>query len=441
MAIAATTEPLAAAGIRDHVAAGAVIASHSLQHAYGHAFFVILPVIYSSLGLSPIAVGLLGTARMVAGGAAVMVGGVLVDRLQHRRLLILYISLITMGLSYLLVGLAPTYGLILGALVLASLSGSIWHPTARGLLSQIYPRRRGFVISLDRSVGSIGDTVGPLAAGGLLLVVAWQRIFLGALPIALAFALLIWILLRRAYTWQELGARRRAESRPLKEQFQSLRELFRSNGKALLTLLLVAGLSGLGQGGLILWIPLYLQETQGMGPVGIGAHLALLTAAGIATGPLLGLVSDRVGRIPIILMVLSAKAVLAALMAAFGSGVLLTVLVGAMGAFMFGINPLIQAWALDIADGRKLEGTMLGMLWGNNAVFRGGGPLLVGFVVASLGFGALFWYVAALNTFALVVVAVLIPAIASGSRGTPRGAGREGSSRPETTAPFEGGEP
>ena len=425
MAIAETTEPLSAAGTRDHVAAGAVIAAHSLQHAYGHAFFVILPVIYTSLGLSPIAVGLLGTVRMLAGGAAVVIGGVLIDRLQHRRLLILYISLITMGLSYLMVGLAPTYGLILIALVLASISGSIWHPTARGLLSQIYPRRRGFVISLDRSVGSIGDTVGPLVAGALLVVVAWQRIFLGALPLALAFALLIWIALRRAYTWQELGARKRGESRPLKEQFRELADLFRTNGRSLLTLLLVAGLSGLGQGGLILWIPLYLQETQGMGTVGIGAHLALLTAAGIATGPLLGLVSDRMGRIPIILMVLGAKAVLAALMAAFGSGILLTVLVAGMGAFMFGINPLIQAWALDIAEGRKLEGTMLGMLWGNNAVFRGGGPLVVGFVVASLGFGALFWYVAAMNTFALLVVAVLIPAIAHGSRPNPRDAGPE----------------
>ena len=430
MAIAATTETQSAASTRDHVAAGAVIAAHSLQHAYGHAFFVILPVIYSSLGLSPIMVGLLGSARMVAGGAAVMVGGVLVDRLQHRRLLILYISLITMGLSYLMVGLAPTYGLILIALVLASLSGSIWHPTARSLLSQIYPRRRGFIISLDRSVGSIGDTVGPLAAGGLLVVVAWQRIFLGALPLALAFALLIWITLRRAYTWQELGARKRTETRPLKEQFQALADLFRSNGKSLLTLLLVAGLSGLGQGGLLLWIPLYLQETQGMGPVGIGAHLALLTGAGIATGPLLGLVSDRVGRIPIILVVLGAKAVLAALMAAFGSGILLTVLVAAMGAFMFGINPLIQAWALDIAEGRKLEGTMLGMLWGNNAVFRGGGPLLVGFIVAALGFGALFWYVAAMNALALLLAAVLVPSIADRSRLAPRGSGPEGLSRP-----------
>ena len=47
-----------------------------------------------------------GSASDTASAGASTVGGVLIDRLQHRRLLILYISLTTMGLGYLLVGLA-----------------------------------------------------------------------------------------------------------------------------------------------------------------------------------------------------------------------------------------------------------------------------------------------------------------------------------------------
>ena len=198
MSSVASTPTASEASTRDNIAAGTVISSHAIQHLYGHAFYVILPEIYTALGLTPIAAGLLGSARMVAGGAAATVGGVLIDRLQHRRLLILYISLISMGFGYLLVGLAPTYVLIVAALSLASLAGSVWHPTARGLLSQIYPRRRGFMISLDRSVGSIGDTLGPLVAGGLLLYITWQSIFLGALPLVLVFAFLIWLALRGA---------------------------------------------------------------------------------------------------------------------------------------------------------------------------------------------------------------------------------------------------
>ncbi len=408
MATVAASESPSQVRTRDHVAAAGVIGSHALQHVYGHAFYVVLPVIYSSLGLSPIAAGLIGTIRHFGSGVSSTVGGVLIDRLQHRRLLILYISLVTMGAGYLLVGLAPTYVLILMALSFTSMAGSIWHPTARSLLSQIYPRRRGFMLSLDRSVGSIGDTVGPLATGALLLVVAWQQLYIAAFPIALVLALFLWTVLRRSEVFQELGARTKSAPRPLAEQFRSLKELIASSGRVLFLLLLVKGIAGFGQGGLILWIPLYLQETQGMGTVGIGFHVALLTAVGIATGPAFGFVSDRVGRVPVVLFVLAGKATVAALMAAFGSGVLLTVLVGAMGAFMFGINPLVQAWALDLAHGRRLEGTMLGVLSGSNLLFRGAAPLLVGSVVAALGFGALFWYVAAMNTFALLVVGLFV---------------------------------
>ena len=421
MATVTTAEPLSVVGIRDHVAAAGVIGSHALQHIYGHAFYVILPVIYDSLGLSPIAAGLIGTIRHLGSGVSSTVGGVLIDRLQHRRLMILYISLVTMGFGYLLVGLAPTYVLILVALSFTSMAGSIWHPTARGLLSQIYPRRRGFMFSLDRSVGSIGDTVGPLAAGGLLLVVAWQQLYIAAFPIALVLVMFLWMVLRRSDAFQELGARTQGVPRPLVEQFRSLKQLFSSSGKVLFLLLFVKGISGFGQGGLILWIPLYLQETQGMGPVGLGFHVALLTAVGIATGPAFGFLSDRIGRVPIVLIVLAGKATVAALMAIAGSGVLLTVLVGAMGAFMFGINPLVQAWALDIAHGRRLEGTMLGVLSGSNLIFRGAAPLLVGSVVAALGFGALFWYVAAMNAFALLMVALLVRVLGRGSTLAPQG--------------------
>jgi MFS family permease len=371
---------------------------------YSHAFYVILPVIYTSLGLTPLAAGLMGTVRSLGSGASSTVGGFLIDRLQHRRLMILYLTLITMGLGYVAVGLAPNYVLIVAALAFAAMAGSIWHPAARSLLSQIYPRRRGMMISLDRSAGSVGDTVGPVAAGALLVVMAWQQIFLLALPISLLMMLFLWSFLRRAETFQELGARSRGESRPLSGQFREIRELLASNGRVLTILLLVKGIIGLGMGGLVLWIPLYLQETVGMGSVGIGFHVALLTGVGVVTSPAFGYLSDRMGRLPVVLLALGGKAAVAALMAAFGSGVMLTILIGAMGVFMTGIQPIVQAWALDIAHGRKLEGTMMGALYGSNLAFHAAGPLVVGAVVTFIGFNNLFWYVAAMQTAAFLFV-------------------------------------
>ncbi len=397
--------------VTGRLAAGGIIASHSLQHLYGQGFYVVLPVIYTSLGLTPVAAGFIGTIRQVSGGIASMVGGFVLDKFQHRRVLVLYLSLLLMGLGYTLVGLSPNYLLILVSIGLAGAAGSIWHPAALGLLSQRYPERRGFMLALHRSSGSIGDVVGPLLVGALLLVLVWQNILFGAFPVAVAMALFLWATLRRAGNWQKLTDQATPQ-RNLGEQFSALLEVLKS--RELILLLLVSGFSGLGQGGLMLWLPLYLQETQGMGSLGIGMHLGLLSGIGIASVPAIGILSDKLGRNRVILMVLIAQATIATLMALAGGGVLLTILVGFMGAFLFALNPLVQAGSLDITEGKRLEGTMIGLLWGINALFNGVSPVLVGFLIDSLGYGVLFWYIAGVKVIAgLLAVNLLLSATRS----------------------------
>ena len=407
--MAAVTQVSTEPELRDHVAAGAVITSHTLQHLYGHAFWVILPTIYAALGLNPITAGLVGTVRQVGSGVSSTIGGFLVDRLQHRRLVILYVSLIAMGLGYFLVGLAPTYVLILAALGVASIAGSIWHPTARGLLSQTYPQRRGFMITVDRSAGSVGDSAGPLLAGWLVAYLLWQQIFLAAFPLALLFAFLLWRLLRRSEAFQNVGARSRGQARPFREQVRDLMGLFRENRRILSLLILIKAVAGFGQGGLFLWLPLYLSEHVGMSTAGIGFHLALLTAMGTITNPAFGYLSDRIGRMPVIVIALTGKVAIAVLLALSGAGVAFTLLVAVMGGVNFVVNPLVQTWALDIAHGRKLEGSTLGVLDGANFIFTGIGPLMVGVVVHFWGFESLFWYIAAISAAALVVVMFTLP--------------------------------
>ena len=391
----------------DRRAAAAVIGAHSLQHFYQQGFFVLLPAIYSSLGLTPISAGVLEMVRRGAGGVMSVGGGIAVDRFPDRRIPLLYVSLMAMGLGYMAAGLAPTYAIIVVAAGLAGGAGSVWHPAALGLLSQVFPRRRGFMISMHRSSGSIGDATGPLVVGGLLTLVSWQTVLIGALPLAVTFALCLWVLLLKAPSWT---TRREtaATSRTIGAQFRDLGVAVRNRG--LLLLLVVGAFSGLGQGGLIMWLSLYLDQALDMGSVGIGVHVALLTGLGIVAGPLVGGLSDRTGRKPVIVGVMAFQAVFAAGMALTGSGLVFTVFVALMGAVMFGVNSLIQAAALDLTEGRQLEGSMIGMLWGLNAVFAGLSPLLVGFLVAALGYGIVFWYAAVMNVCG-TIAAMLLPAL------------------------------
>ena len=416
VATATPARPAEHPGARDHVAAAGLISGHAIEHLFGHAFYVLLPPMYTSLGLTPLTAGLVGSMKNMGFGLASTVGGVVVDRIQHRRLLILYISMATMGFGYLLVGLAPTYMLIVMAMLFTSVAGAIWHPAARSLLSQIYPNRRGLILSLDRSGGSVGDTVGPLGAGALLLVFTWQYIYMSAFPIALVMLGILWLLLRRADTFQELGARTRIAPRALGQQMRELLALLRTSGRVLLLLVTVKGIAGFGQGGLLLFIPLYLQETVGMGSLGIGFHVALLTGVGIATAPLFGILSDRIGRAPVVVLVLAGQTSISVLMALMGEGIMFTVLVAFMGAFLHTVEPVIQAWGLDVAHGRNLEGTVMGTLYAGNFLLRGLAPIILGGVIASLGFSVLFWYVAIMNAAAFLLVAASLPFILRSSR-------------------------
>lgn len=166
--------------------------------------------------------------------------------------------------------------------------------------------------------------------------------------------------------------------------------LFRAG--SLPRLMVVAGLRGMADNALLVFLPLYLSEVLQLDPVTVGFHVSLLTGLGIVSGPLLGALSDWAGRKRVVLGVMGGSALLAAAMGLVGQGVGLTVLVGLMGSVLYAANPILQAAAMDIADGLRLEGSMIGLMWGNNALFAAISPLILGLLAQSFGLGVVFWY-------------------------------------------------
>jgi len=123
----------------------------------------------------------------------------------------------------------------------------------------------------------------------------------------------------------------------------------------------------------------------------VGFHVSLLTGLGIVSGPLLGGLSDRAGRKKVVLGVMGASALVAGAMGLVGQGIGLTVLVGLMGSILYAANPILQAAAMDIADGLRLEGSMIG-----HALFAAISPLVLGLLAQFFGLGVVFWYALAL---------------------------------------------
>jgi len=376
---------------KDSVMATTVIGAHALEHMYGRAFLVLIPQIYITLGLAPIQAGLLDAVRQLSGGATSMSGGFFVDMFQHRRAHILALSMSLIAIGYFLVSIAPTYGLILASLALASAGTALWHPPALGLLAQRFPKQRGLFISMHRSTGNIGDWLGPLIVGGLLAVVGWRWIMGGGTPVLLGLAVVIFFLLRNVSGPKIEGVDYKAKFRT---QMRDMRESFRGTG--MWWIFTVSAVRGMGDRSLLWVIPLYLSDQLGLSNFWVGFHVALLAAPGIFAGPMFGALSDRIGRKPIIVFIMASAVIFPTTMALGGDGLGMTASVVMFGVFLFSVNSLTQAAAVDVASGKGLEGTFIGLMWGSNAFFGAIASVIAGVLVEYIGWHSAFYFASGL---------------------------------------------
>ncbi len=381
-----------------------VIGAHALEHMYGRAFLVLIPQIYITLGLAPIQAGMLDAVRQLSGGATSMAGGFFVDMFQHRRAHILTFSMALIAVGYFLVSISPTYTLILVSLALASAGTALWHPPALGLLAQRFPQRRGLFISLHRSTGNIGDWLGPLIVGILLGDVGlsgiglddiawegidWRLILRGGTPVLLFLAVVIYFLLRN------VGGPRGEDvdyKSKFKTQMHDMRESFRGTG--MWWIFTVSAVRGMGDRSLLWVIPLYLTDQLELSTFWVGFHVALLAAPGIFAGPMFGALSDRIGRKAIIIFIMASAVIFPTTMALGGDGIWMTLSVLMFGIFLFSVNSLTQAAAVDVAAGKGLEGTFIGLMWGSNAFFGAMSSIIAGALVEYIGWHSAFYLAA-----------------------------------------------
>lgn len=392
----------------------AIVIGHGFQHLYGNTFTVLIPSMYDHFGLGPASAGLISTVRQASQGVSSMGGGIIVDRLQNKRGYLLSFSLIIMALGYMLIGIAPTFGVALAALALGAAAGSFWHPVGLGLLSQLFPKRRGYWVSVHRSSGSIGDAIGPLIVTALLGVVAWQSILRGGLPIIVAMSIGMALFMWRSGLAGGPPRNKSHVERGFVYQFKAFGTLLKK--PSLSVLMLTSGVRGMADRGLIFFLPLYLTKDLGMSPLMMGFHITLLTVTSIVVGPIVGSWSDRAGRRIVIVTILGGSAVTTALISVFADGIIFSILLVLMGATMFSVIALIQTAAMDIAEGQQLEGSMVGLLWGNNALFGAASPLLLGWLIQTYGstetesFWLLWPYAAVLSALG-VVCALFLPGL------------------------------
>ncbi|HKW38973.1 MAG TPA: MFS transporter [Burkholderiales bacterium] len=362
---------------------------HSLTHWYPATFYLLLPIIGKELGLSYSQIGLIMTCQYVAGAVANIPGGVLVDTVGRKGVL-MATSLFWVGFPYLLMGFVHSYLMLLGCVALVGFGNSLWHPTAIPTLARRFPDRKGLVLSLHSMGGNVGDAIAPLAVGALLSVLTWrQAVVLNVAP-GILLALLIFVFLGS----MRLGANRgRAEPRAqsLRDYFRGLPELFGNRG--LIVLATSSAFRSMTQNALLTFLPVYLAYELGYPPFWVGACMFALQAAGFAAAPVAGHLSDRMGRRSVMMSSMAMTAVVLVFMALAGRSAAFVFFVTVLGFFLYAIRPVLQAWLLETTP-RNMGGTSIGVLFGAQALGSSIGPLLGGLVADRYGLSAAFYFLA-----------------------------------------------
>ncbi len=409
----------------DRSIVGLVMAAHAMVHTYELSIPVLIPIWLErfeviNLGLTELAVteaslGALVTIGYALFGLGALPSGVLVDKLDARVLITL--CLVGMGLSFLVLAVAPSPVGIGVALVLWGVAASVYHPSGLSLISRGV-QKRGSAFAYHGMAGNLGIAVGPLVTILLLVVLDW-RVVVGLLALPAGVAALYAVRVdidERAAVAEADGGDSRAGSgvSSLGEFLSSTKTLFAS---AFVLVFAVTFFSGLYYRGVLTFLPELLRDIPALSPVEFGGrtfepgyylYVGLLMV-GILGQYAAGKLTDRYRPELGILAGFSALAVVAVLFlpaAAVGLPALLVVS-ALVGFFLFSVQPFYQASVAEYTPpgkrGLSYGFTYLGV-FGVGAI----GATIAGTLLTFFSADQLFLVLAGLATCAAALGGVLV---------------------------------
>ncbi len=375
----------------------ALSSGHVLMHCFQQGWYIMLPQLKQAFDLNTVQYGLIESTRSISGGAATLPAGIVGELFRKQWFLVVSIALAGLGLGYLVLSIAASYGMALVAAALIGIAAASWHPPALSVLSSRLAERRGLALSIHGMGGNLGNVIGPLGLGLLVGVIGWQRTSMVlALPVILG-ATALWFVLRNIPGREGKGVEAR-------QYVGAVREL--AKNRVMMGIILSSGIRQMGTTSIFAFFPIYIQEDLGYSPVKLGVFVALLMASGVVSQPFLGILSDMFGRKVVLIPSTFLLGSLVTLLAFAGEGVWLVVVVFCIGLFIYSVGAVFQAAVMDSTSERTGAMT-IGLLFGSSFVFATPSPTIAGAIAGVYGTPSVFLYSGALILLSTVIIMFL----------------------------------
>ncbi|MFB6129447.1 MAG: MFS transporter [Salinigranum sp.] len=186
-----------------------VSGGHFLSHVYILALPPLFPLIQSEFGWGPTRLGLVVSVLALAGLLQPAVGGA-VDRYGAKRLFVAGLVVSAVGLA--LIGVAPSYGAVLGFALLSGLGQTTFHPADYAMIGAVTTdATKGRSFSAHVLAGYMGFAVAPTLVGTLGLQFGWRTALIAVGALGPLYAVVAALVLEPVYL-DSMADSERAES-------------------------------------------------------------------------------------------------------------------------------------------------------------------------------------------------------------------------------------
>ena len=376
-----------------------VLASFLARFGYQMARSPVLPRFAQDLGAAPEMLGLIVAASTITGVAIKLPAGALSDVLGRKRMMLL--GCLFFAAPPFLYPFVYSASALLALRFLHGFATAIFSPVASAYVADLSEQGRGEKLGWFAAAGDLGSTVGPLLSGLILFYTAsYTTIYLivgGLVLLPLLMVLRLPDDERPHVIGSTLGAR--------SGQFWSgIQEVLSSH-----TVVLASALEAamyVGYGAFLGFFPPYARGI-GLNDAQIGLVMGVQLATTMLAKPLSGRLSDRLGRKPMILAGLFLCAVMLPVIPMQTSLWLLLPVSALLGLGVAIVTPSTTALVADLVAAGRMGSAMgvFGTIWDTG---EAAGPILAGFLIASLSYAPAFTLIAALMAVVALIFAIFV---------------------------------
>ena len=361
---------------------------HFIHDVYSSFLAPLLPLLIEKLSMSLTQAGFLSTIMQLPALLNPHIG-VMADRISVRYFVILAPALTAIPMS--LIGMAPSYGVLLILLFITGVSVSVFHVPAPVMISELSAARKGRGMSFFMTGGELARSVGPLVAVAAVSVFGLEDFY----PVMI-FGLL-------STVWLYFKFRTAPVTRVSSKRRYSILETWRNLSYVLLPLSAILVARGFMHASMTAFLPTYIQmETGNLWLAGIA--LTLFEAAGVAGVLTAGSISDWFGRRKTLLISMLG-APLFLFVFTLSGGWLRVAALNATGFTLLSTTPVMLALVQENA--RQAPAAANGLFMMINFIARSAVVVIVGFVADRIGLNITYLISAAIGLIGIPFVLVL----------------------------------